>query len=117
MFQLNVADLLASYSGDSRELAFEGEVIPEFYPDITFIGPLHFQVKLVAIDDGVEVIFESLWAQVRYEDEIHTVSLSDVARTFKETYDPIASDDIKFVHKWNIDLKDVIHEEILMAIL
>ena len=45
------------------------------------------------------------------------VSLSDIPRTFREQYDPIAPDDIKFIEKGNIDLKDIILEEILMAIL
>lgn len=117
MFELNVADLLASYPGDSRELAFEGEVIPGYYSDIAFIGPLRFTIKIIALDDGVEVLFEQLAADVRYEDEIHTVCLSDVSRTFKETYDPIAPDDIKFVEHGQIDLKEVLYEEILMAIL
>ncbi|MDD5197877.1 MAG: hypothetical protein PHN60_03375 [Candidatus Gracilibacteria bacterium] len=117
MFQLNVSDLLASYPGDSRELAFQGEVIPGYYPNIAFASPLDFTVKLIALDDGVEVIFETLQAMVEYEGDIHTVSLSNVPRTFKEHYDPIAPDDIKFIEKGNIDLKDIILEEILMAIL
>ncbi len=116
MFELNVADLLSSYAGDSRELAFEGEVLPGYYPDLQFTKPLGFQVKLIALDDGIEVIFEILQTEVVYEWTTRTISLSNVARTFKEQYDPIASDDIKFVDKGNIDLKDVIHEEILMSI-
>ena len=117
MFQLSVSDLLASYPGDSRELAFQGEIIPEYYPGLTFISPLDFTVKLVALDDGVEVIFETLQAEVMYEWVTHMVSLSHVSRTFKEIFDPIAPDDIKFIEKWNIDLKEILYEEILMAIL
>lgn len=117
MFELNVADLLASYPGDSRELAFQGEVIPEYYPDLIFTSPLEFTVKLIALDDGVEVVFETLRTAVEYDGNIHIVSLSDVPRTFKEQYDPLAPDDIKFVEKGKIDLKEVIYEEILMAIL
>ncbi|NCP77479.1 hypothetical protein GW830_05160 [bacterium] len=45
------------------------------------------------------------------------VSISDISRTFREQYDPLAPDDIKFIDKGNIDLKEVLHEEILMAIL
>lgn len=117
MFQLNVSDLLASYPGDSRELAFEGEVIPGYYPDITFTSPLDFTVKLIALDDGVEVVFESLQAEVQYEGNTHVISLSNVPRTFREVYDPIAPDDIKFIEKGNIDMKEILYEEILMAIL
>ncbi len=117
MFELNVADLLASYAGDSRELAFSGEVLPEYYPDIIFTKPLDFTIKLIALDDGVEVVFENLQAEVQYEDNTHIVSLSDISRTFKEQYDPLAPDDVKFVDKGNIDLKEVIYEEILIAIL
>ncbi|MDD5377397.1 MAG: hypothetical protein PHH16_04785 [Candidatus Gracilibacteria bacterium] len=117
MFELNVADLLASYPGDSRELAFQGEVIPGYYPDLAFTSPLEFTVKLIALDDGIEVVFEELRTAVQYEGDTHVISLSDIARTFKEQYDPIAPDDVKFVEKGNIDLKEVIYEEILMAIL
>jgi len=67
MFHLNVADLLSSYAGDSRELAFNGEVIPGFYPDIVFTKPLSFQLKLVSLDDGIEVIFEIPQTEVEYE--------------------------------------------------
>ncbi|NDK19222.1 hypothetical protein GW819_00075 [Candidatus Gracilibacteria bacterium] len=117
MFHLNVADLLSSYAGDSRELAFNGEVIPGFYPDIVFTKPLSFQLKLVSLDDGIEVIFEILQTEVEYEGDFYMVSISDISRTFREQYDPLAPDDIKFIDKGNIDLKEVLHEEILMAIL
>ena len=117
MFELNVADLLASFPGDSRELAFEGEVIPEYYPDLTFVGALKFEVKLIALEDGVEVIFDTLSAQVVYNEETHDVSLNQIPRTFREQYDPLSPDDIKFVNKGTIDLKEVIYEEIMMAIL
>ncbi|MDD2917167.1 MAG: hypothetical protein PHH70_04960 [Candidatus Gracilibacteria bacterium] len=117
MFQLNVADLLASYPGDSRELAFEGELIPGYYPDLTFTKPLSFQVKLIALDNGIEVVFEKLQTEVQYEGDIHTVNIGDIARTFKEQYDPIAPDDVKFIEHGHINLKEVIYEEILMAIL
>jgi hypothetical protein len=56
-------------------------------------------VKLVALDDGVEVIFESLQAEVEYEGELHIVSLSQISRTFKEQIDPLAPDDIKFIER------------------
>lgn len=117
MFQINVSDLLASYPGDSRELVFSGEVIPGYYPDLEFTKPLDFTLKLIALDDGVEVVFEALQAEVAYEGNSHVVTLSDIYRTFKERYDPIAPDDIKFIEKGNIDLKEVLYEEILIEIL
>lgn len=117
MFELNVADLLASYAGDSRELSFQGEVIPGYYPDLTFRKPLLFVVKLIALEDGVEVVFEKLETEVVHEDIIHSISLKDISRTFHEQYDPLAPDDIKFIEKGHIDLKDVIYEEIMISIL
>jgi uncharacterized metal-binding protein YceD (DUF177 family) len=117
MFELNVADLLASYPGDSRELAFEGEVIPGYYPDLAFTKPLSFQIKLIALDNGIEVVLESLQAEVEYEGDTHLVSLSDISRTFQESFDPLAPDDIKFIEKGHIDLKEILYEEILLAIL
>jgi hypothetical protein len=67
MFELNIADLLASYPGDSKNLSFSGEILPEYYPDITFLSPLNFTVKLIALDNGIEVVFETLQAEVQYE--------------------------------------------------
>ena len=117
MFELNISDLLDSYPGDSRELAFDGEVIPEYYPDLTFTKPLNFQIKLITLDDGVEVVFEILQTEVEYEGQIHNISFTDVSRTFRETYDPLAPDDIKFIDKGKIDLKEILYEEILITIL
>ncbi|MDD2891595.1 MAG: hypothetical protein PHQ95_01390 [Candidatus Gracilibacteria bacterium] len=117
MFQLNITDLLSSYTGDSRELAFSGEVLPEYYSDLIFTKPLDFTVKLVALDDGIEVIFEKLQTEIIYEGNTHIISLSDISRTFKEQFDPLAPDDIKFIENGNIDLKEILHEEILIAIL
>lgn len=117
MFHINVSDLLASYPGDSRKLVFSGEVIPGYYPDLEFTQTLNFTIKLIALDDGIEVVFEALQAEVEYEGNSHVVTLSDISRTFKEQYDPIAPDDIKFIEKGNIDLKEVLYEEILIEIL
>lgn len=117
MFQINIWDLLSSYTGDSKELSFEGEVIPGYYDDITFTKPLSFTIKLISLDDGIEVIFETLSTEVEYEGNIYPVLLEKVARTFQETYDPLAPDDIKFIEKAHIDLKEILHEEILMYIL
>jgi uncharacterized metal-binding protein YceD (DUF177 family) len=74
-------------------------------------------LKLIALDDGVEVVFQTLQAEVEYEWETHSISLTDVDRTFRETYDPLAPDDIKFIDKGHIDLKEILYEEILIAIL
>lgn len=116
MFELNVADLLASYAGDSRELAFDGEVIPGYYEDLVFTKPLHFRIKLISLDNGIEVLFETLQAEVVHEGTTHVVNISDIARTFAEQYDPLAPDDIKFIEHGNIDLKEIIYEEILISI-
>lgn len=117
MFEINIWDLLASYSGDSKELLFNGEVIPGYYEDITFTQPLDFRIKLISLDDGIEVVFETLDTEVEYEWKAHSINLSQVGRTFKERFDPLAPDDIKFITKGTtIDLKDIIREEILISI-
>lgn len=117
MFKINVADLLASYPGESRELEFSGEIIPGFYEDIAFVAPLAFHIRLVGLDDGVEVIFQNLDTVVEYEGNTREVHLQDVGRTFREVHDPLAPDDIKFIdHKHKtVDLKEVIREEIIIA--
>lgn len=118
MLQINVADLLASYPGDSKLLEFDGEILPGYYEDIVFTKPLSFRIKLIALDDGVEVVFESLDTQIIHEETTHTIHLEDIARTFKQTYEPLLSDDIKFINPqgMTVDLHDVIREEMLISV-
>lgn len=84
---------------------------------MAFTKPLDFVLKIISLDDGVEAIFESLSTEVEYEGNIYPVQLTNVARTFQENFDPLAPDDIKFIEKAHIDLKEIIHEEILIYIL
>ena len=118
MFQINVWDLLSSYTGDSKELEFEGEVMSGYYEDIVFTKPLSFRIKLIALDDGIEAIFETIDTEVEHEGLSREVHIENVARTFKEWFDPLAPDDIKFIESKNktIDFKDVLREEILISL-
>lgn len=125
MFQIPVWDLLASYAGDNQELAFDGPVYDGYYEDISIIGNLKLQLKLVGLDDGIKVLIYKLSALVRYEwiERKVDVSIPDdqrpIARKFLEKFDPLAPDDIKFidVHGATIDLKDVIREELLLELM
>lgn len=35
--------------------------------DIQFLKPLEFQIKIISLDDGVEVIFDDLKTEILYE--------------------------------------------------
>lgn len=118
MFEIPVWDLLASYTGDSKTFAFSGEVFDGFYEDIRFLAPLSFQIRIMALDDAIEVFFDSFATRVEYEWKKHTVSLSKFERTWKMHIDPMLDgDDVGLINAKNmsIDLAPVIREEIIMA--
>lgn len=118
MFTIPVGDILASYTWDSKKFSFSGEVFDGYMEDIRFKKPLEFMLQLVAIDDGVSVIFENLQTEVIFEDKQHVVNIWNFERTWKKTIDPkIDDDDIKQldIRSMTIDLAPVIREEIIMA--
>ncbi len=117
MFEINVGALLESYSGDSQVLEFSGEVIPGTFEDLELLSPLSFELTLITLDDGIEAVIRNLQTKVRYETVKHDVTVEEVARTFKTEFDPLATDDVRFVNKKNssIDLTPVLREEIIMA--
>ena len=116
MFEIPVWDLLASFSWDSRELEFNGEVLPWFYLDLDFIWPLRLKLKLITLDDWIMVVFENLETNVMYEWIQRNIKIEEIEREFKEEYNASNPDDIKYINTKNtsIDLKDVIREEILI---
>lgn len=117
MFEISVWHILESYTGDSETLEFEGDVLPEYYEDLSFLSPLHFSLTIITLDDGVEVILREFECSIEYEGQEHDIEIPEIARTFKLEYDPLLPDDIKFIDKKHskIDLKDIIREEIIMA--
>ncbi|MDD2486975.1 MAG: hypothetical protein PHS92_01230 [Candidatus Gracilibacteria bacterium] len=116
MFEISIGDLLSSFSGDSQELEFKGDILPGFYEDLEFIGPLYLKMKLITLDDGIMALFEKIEADVIYDGIPKNISLDMIEREFKENVDPANPDDIKYINMKNmsIDLKDVIYEEILI---
>ena len=116
MFEIPVWDLMASFSGDSQELEFHGDVVPGFYDDLEFIAPLNLKLKLVSLDDGIMVIIDELETSVIFEWVERNIIVEAIEREFKERLDLTNPDDIKYVNTKNmsIDLKDVIREEILI---
>ncbi|MDD2565649.1 MAG: hypothetical protein PHZ26_02185 [Candidatus Gracilibacteria bacterium] len=115
MFEIPVGDLLTSYTGDSKELEFNGEVYDGYYDDLKLVKNLELKIKIFSIDDGVSVIIENLKTQVKYGDVLRFIEINNIEREFREKFELINSDDIKYVSKNNsIDLKDVIREEILI---
>ena len=117
MFELPIWDLLSSFTWDTRELEFEGEILPWFYDDLEFTTPLYLKIKLVSLDDWIMVVFENIKANVMYEWTLNFINLENIEREFKKTFDIANPDDIKYIDMKNIsiDLKDVIREEILIT--
>jgi hypothetical protein len=118
MFTIPVGDILASYSGDSKEFSFSGEIFDGYYDDITFLTPLEFSIKLISLDDGVQAMFQNLSTRVRYEDREHDVTIWGFDRTWQKHIDPLTDDDDVQrldIHSMTIDLAPVIREEIIMA--
>ena len=115
MFQIPVSDLLASYSGDSKAFSFSGEIYDGYISDIRFLTPLEFSVRIIALDDGVDVIFDSLSTTILYEDRKHAISIGHFERTYKTHVDPLDPDDIRPIENNTIDLTPVLREEIIMA--
>ncbi len=86
--------------------------------DISFRKPLEFTLQIIALDEGVSVIFENLKTEVSYEEKIYTVNIGNFERTWKKNIDPETDDDdIRQLDTRNmtIDLAPVIREEIVMA--
>lgn len=118
MFTLPVADILASYSWDSKNFSFSGEVFDGYYEDIKFIAPLEFNLKIIGLDDTVDVVFEKFHTRVEYEGKKHDIDIAGFDRTWKMHIDPLDDpDDIHEIDRKNmsIDLAPVIREEIIMA--
>lgn len=118
MFSLPVWDLLASYSWDSKSFSFSWAVYDGYYHDILFLKPLEFDIRIVSIDDGVAVIFDTLTTEVRYDDHTYPVNISGFERTWKSHVDPLEDgDDVRAIENGGqiIDLAPVIREEIIMA--
>lgn len=118
MFVIPVADILSSYTGDSKEFSFSGDVFDGYMDDITFKKPLEFSIQMIALDDGVEVMFDRLRTTVEYEKSVYEINIAHFARTWKKSIDPIMDDDdIREIDMRGvtIDLTPVLREEIIMA--
>lgn len=116
MFEIPVWDILSSYTWDSKELEFIWEVYDWYYEDLKFLDNLELKIKIIWLDDGVNVMINKLKARVKYNDIIRFIEIENIEREFKERIDPINSDDIKYINKtWlTIDIGDIVREEILI---
>ncbi|MBP9779674.1 hypothetical protein KBD33_03585 [Candidatus Gracilibacteria bacterium] len=118
MFTISVGDILSSYTGDSKEFSFSGDVFDGFFEDLAFVAPLQFDIQLLALEDGIEVLFRKFHTEVRYEGMRHIVEIPHFARTWKTQVDPLLDgDDVRGIdtRSMTIDLGPVIREEIIMA--
>ncbi len=119
MFEIPVWDLLASYSWDSKELEFKWDVPPWFFDEFEFIRPLEMKLKIIWLDDWVDVVIEKIWTWVKFDWQVKFVNTWDIERRFKQTKDINDPDDIRYInmHWATIDMKEVIKEEILIQIM
>ena len=118
MFTVPISDILSSYTGDSKNFSFSGEVFDGFFEDIRFLSPLEFDIRIIALHDGVECLFEKLVTTVEYDWQRHSVKIANFERTWKKYLDPLEDpDDVREINMKNqtIDLAPVIREEIIMA--
>lgn len=116
MFSLSVSDLISSYSGDSKSFSFSWEIPDGYMSDIAFLKPLEFSIQIIAIDNGISVIFDELSTVVEYEKKKHSIHVSNFERIFRIHPDPLDADDVQPIKNNMIDLSPVLREEIIMAI-
>lgn len=117
MFVLPVWDLVASYAWDSKIFSFEWPIFDGYYPDIKFVEPLQFSLKLLTLDDGIFAEFTKLSTTIVYEWKKEVIHIASFEREWKLDYDPLNTNDINYIDKksMTIDLSPVIREEIIMA--
>ncbi len=116
MFKIPIGDILASYSGDSKEFSFSWEIFDGYFDDILFKKPLSFSLQIIALDDAVEVHFKNLISQVEYDKVLYDVNISSFDREWRLRKWKDDPDDIGEVdkHSMTIDLAPVLREEIIM---
>lgn len=116
MFTIPVGDLLASYTWDSKEFSFSGEVFDGYYSDITFKKDLSFHLRLIALDNGIEAQWTHFETRVQYENLTTNIKIPQFERTWKVHTNADDPDDIKPINTkdMTIDLGEVIREEIIM---
>lgn len=91
-------------------------MVPGYFADIELIKPLSFEIEIIALDDGVEIVFENLTTTVVYEGRNYPITIGNFSRTFKTHIDPLLDpDDIRPIENTIVDLSGVLREEIIMA--
>lgn len=116
MFTIPVWELLSSYTWDSREFTFEGEIFDGYFDDLEFLRPLQFRIQIITLDDGVNVVWEYLKTTVIYEENKHIIDIDSFDRTWKRQRSQNDPDDIQEIsNHQTIDLWPVIREEIIIA--
>lgn len=119
LFDMNVWPLLQTHSGERIHFHFEDEVEEHEWEDLVVLGKLIFDVDLIAINGGVDVIIKNLSGKVLYETYEYDVEIKSVERTFMKEYTEALPDDINPINvKWaTINLGKVLREELLMQVL
>ena len=116
MFTIPVWDILASYTGDSKKFSFSGPIPDGYFADLRFTEDLHFDIAIIALDDGVEVVFRDLSTTVIYEWQRHQIQIWDFERSFSTHYDPLEEmAGTHMIRHHMIDLAPILREELIMA--
>lgn len=108
-----------THSGEHINLHFEDEVIDSGWEDLEVEGLLVFDIELIAIDGGVDIILKNLSCIAIYEGNSYEVEIRNVERTFLKECSETMPDDINPINmkSASINLGKVLREEILMQIL
>lgn len=119
MFEVSVWSLLHTHPGDSIQLEFSNSIEKHVWEDLEIIGPLAFNLNLIALENGVDAIIEDLKCIAHYEGSDWEISIDSVERTFVKTPEENLPDDINLIDMKHstIPLGKVLREEILMQIL
>ena len=116
MFKIPVSDLLSSYSWDSKAFSFSWEIYDGSFEDLSFLTPLEFSIQILALENGVDVVFDTLHTRVAYEWKPYDISIWHFERSFRLIINPLEDpDDVRSIEWDIIDLAPVIREEIIMA--
>lgn len=109
--------MLSSYTGDSKTFSFEGAVFDGYFEDIIFQDDLAFSLKILTLDDGIQVTITNLQTTILYENKTTPIAIAEFDRIWKLQKDPILDgDDIGQINTKNmtIDIAPVLREEIIM---
>ena len=115
MFTLPIHDLYFSNTGDSKKIAFSGDVYDGYFSDIQFIWPLSFSLKLESGEKSILVTIESLHARIRKDEKTHDIEIRKKKKVFRKETSKNTPFSIH-TEDYTIDIAPFIHEVILLSL-